>query len=103
MVPLSVELDGSQISVEAYGPPQVSNSLRSTEICSGESMLVSGGSDRRVKLWKMPDGRLLRSLIGHGNDPALAITPDGGTLAVGEDRGGVISLWSLPEWPSWCW
>src|SRR6185369_12458734 len=51
--------------------------------------LVTASYDKTVRLWELPSGRLLRTLrvpIGEGNDGklyAVAISPDGGTIAVG--------------------
>src|SRR6185369_15703841 len=51
--------------------------------------LVTASFDKTVRLWELPSGRLLRTLrvpIGEGNDGklyAVAISPDGGTIAVG--------------------
>ena len=51
--------------------------------------LVTASYDKTVRLWELSSGRLLRTLrvpIGEGNDGklyAVAISPDGGTIAVG--------------------
>ena len=51
--------------------------------------LVTASFDKTVRLWELPSGRLLRTLrvpIGEGNDGklyAVAISPDGETIAVG--------------------
>ena len=51
--------------------------------------LVTASIDKTVRLWELPSGRLLRILrvpIGEGSDGKLysvAISPDGGTIAVG--------------------
>ena len=52
-------------------------------------ILVTGSEDKTVRLWSLPDGRLLKTLrvpIGGGNEGkvrAVAISPDGGTAAAG--------------------
>src|SRR5678816_725784 len=51
--------------------------------------LVTASFDKTVRVWELPSGRLLRTVrvpIGEGNDGklyAVAISPDGGTIAVG--------------------
>ena len=51
--------------------------------------LVTASFDKTVRLWELPSGRLLRTLrvpIGEGNDGklyAVAISPNGATIAVG--------------------
>ena len=58
-------------------------------IDAANRFLVTASYDKTVRLWELPTGRLLRTLrvpIGEGNDGklyAVAISPDGGTIAVG--------------------
>jgi len=63
------------------------------------TMLASGGNGT-VKLWSLPDGRLLGTPLKNlGEVTALVVTPDGKTLAVGNFAGGSyeVRLLSLPE------
>ena len=63
-------------------------------------MLASGSGDGTVKLWSLPDGRLLATPLKNlGQVNALAVTPDGKTLAVGNfaGRSYEVRLLSLPE------
>ena len=52
-------------------------------------LLATGSNDKTVRLWSLPEGRLLKTLrwpIGPGNDgkvDAVAISPDGKLVAVG--------------------
>jgi len=59
-----------------------------------QTVLVSAGVDRLVRMWDVETGRLLRSLRGHTQDIRVALfTPDGQTLITGsEDR--TIRLWN---------
>jgi WD40 repeat protein len=56
---------------------------------ANERYLVTGSSDKTVRVWSLPEGRLLRVLrppIGAGNEGkiyAVAISPDGKTVAAG--------------------
>jgi WD40 repeat protein len=60
-------------------------------------ILASGSADQTVRLWSLPDGRLIETLIGHGDSvECLAMSPDGRFLASGStDR--TVRLWSLPD------
>ncbi len=58
-------------------------------IDAANRFLVTASFDKTVRLWELPSGRLLRVFrvpIGEGSDGklyAVAISPDGGTIAVG--------------------
>ncbi len=62
--------------------------IRSIDVDAAERYLVTGSSDKTVRVWSLPDGRLLRVLrppIGKGNEgriDAVAISPDGQTVAI---------------------
>jgi WD40 repeat protein len=56
---------------------------------SSGSVLASGGADRKVILWAMPDNRALHTIDAGSPVRALAMSPDGKTLAVGGDSDSV--------------
>jgi WD40 repeat protein len=53
------------------------------------TLLATGSEDKTVRLWRLPEGKLLRTLrppIGHGDDGkvyAVALAPDGTWVAAG--------------------
>jgi WD40 repeat protein len=57
--------------------------------------LVSGHDNGVARIWRIPDGQLVKELDGHkGALSAVVVSPDGRQLATaGEDR--VICLWNL--------
>ncbi len=67
-------------------------------------IVASGSSDNTIKLWSLPDGKLLTTLEGNKYSVnALAISPDGKILASGSgdssnsSDGKIIKLWTLPD------
>jgi serine/threonine protein kinase/WD40 repeat protein len=60
------------------------------------ALIITGDDDYRIRLWDGRDGRLLRTLTGHGGSiRELALSPDERTLAsVGDDL--LMKLWSVP-------
>jgi WD40 repeat protein len=60
-------------------------------------LLVSGGDDATVKLWKWPGGAHVKTLFGHKGDVnAVAVDHRGKLLASGSDDNR-IKLWRLPS------
>jgi hypothetical protein len=52
-------------------------------------LLASGGADKQIILWSMPDGKPLHTLKSDTPVRALALSPDGKTLASGGDNKAV--------------
>ncbi len=58
-------------------------------------IMVSGSKDRFIKLWSIPDGKLIKR-GGHArNLNTVSFSPDGKTMASGCDK--IIKLWSIPD------
>lgn len=56
---------------------------------------MMSGADIGIKLWALEDGRFLGGIRGHGDRiTALALSPDGRTLATGDGRG-IIRAWDI--------
>ena len=60
-------------------------------------ILASDSFDNTIRLWRVSDGSLLRTLEGHTSDMwrPVAFSPDGRTLASGS-MDGTIRLWGVP-------
>lgn len=68
-----------------------------TPLPARADMLITAGADKKVKLWNLPDGTLIKSIDAHdGAVNALAVSPDGKTLATGGDDK-MVKLWNLPD------
>ncbi|WP_097274933.1 nSTAND1 domain-containing NTPase [Streptomyces sp. TLI_55] len=56
--------------------------------------LATQSTDGTVRIWKLPEGRLLRTLTGHRITSVAAFSPDGHTLATtAEGTTGQLVLW----------
>nr|MDZ8047853.1 serine/threonine-protein kinase [Nostoc sp. DedQUE02] len=58
--------------------------------------LVSGSSDKKIKLWNPVTGKEIRTLeTGSGYIYAVAISPDGHTIAGGGSGENILKIWQL--------
>src|SRR5262249_5590115 len=58
--------------------------------------VISSSYDQTLRLWDVATGKELRRFQGHERYvSALALSPDGKTLATVEARGNVIRLWDV--------
>ncbi len=63
------------------------SAIQTATVAPGSTMLVSGHRDRTIHFWDMVSGKELRRLAAQtGGIAALAVSPDGRTLASGCDR-----------------
>ncbi|GAA2107273.1 hypothetical protein [Streptomyces synnematoformans] len=72
-------------------------SLAHLAVTADGTLLARGGSDRKIRLSRMPSDEPAGVLTGHKRRvTALAMSADGDTLASG-DAGGTVRLWRLPS------
>ncbi|MDH7488023.1 MAG: hypothetical protein QHH80_00745 [Anaerolineae bacterium] len=61
------------------------------------SLLASGSADYTVRVWRVADGSLVRSLEGHTHRvESVAFSPDGSLLASGS-MDGTVRLWGVAK------
>ena len=87
--------DASTLEEVRYIPTDAP--VRSIAFAPDGQTLASGSRDGTVRLWRVADGTLLRTLEGHTAwVRSVAFAPDGQTLASGSEDG-TVRLWGLPE------
>lgn len=58
--------------------------------------LVSGSNDNTIKFWNISTGQEIRTLKGDsGYIYAIAISPDGKTIASGGSADNIIKIWQV--------
>lgn len=57
--------------------------------------LISAGGERKVKLWRVTDGHLLKSQSGHHADIQACAFVNGNTMVSSLDQSGVNILWNI--------
>jgi WD40 repeat protein len=61
------------------------------------SLIASGSGDATIKLWRVSDGALVRTLTGHTDSVnSVAFSPDGSLIASGSDDR-TIKLWRVSD------
>ena len=65
-------------------------------VSSNGVTLVSGSSDKTIKLWNPIIGKEIRTLeTGSGYIYAVAISPDGQTIAGGGSGENILKIWQM--------
>lgn len=88
-------LDGAEEPMPAYILPAHRGWVRALAVSPDGKMLASCGNDNLVKLWSIPDGKLVRELTGHAcHVYNVVFHPDGKQL-ISADLKGNIKVWNL--------
>ncbi|MBU7586969.1 MAG: serine/threonine protein kinase [Nostoc sp. TH1S01] len=72
-----------------------SSYVKTLAITPNGQTLLSGSSDKNIKIWNLADGSLIRTISGHRSGViAVAISPDGQTL-VSSSNDQTIKIWNF--------
>jgi WD40 repeat protein len=75
-----------------------SDNVTSVVISPDGKTIVSGCADKKVKVWDIHTGKILRTIAGHaGEISSIAVSPDGNFLAVGisDTPRSNVKVWQL--------
>jgi WD40 repeat protein len=71
--------------------------IYSANFSPDDSLVASGGEDQKVKLWRLQDPALVRTLSGHSNAVlSVDFSPDG-TLLLSGGADGTARLWNVAD------
>ncbi|HEY7329418.1 MAG TPA: WD40 repeat domain-containing protein [Gemmataceae bacterium] len=71
--------------------------VRAVTVSPDGHMLASCGNDQLVKLWSVPDGKLIRELVGHAcHVYNVVFHPDGKHL-ISADLKGIVKVWDVTK------
>lgn len=83
-------------------PPHI-GIIHCVKLSEDEHYLVTGAQDQLVRVWTMPDERLLHTLEGHADDVlSVAISRDS-EIVVSGSWDGSIRVWRLRDGNQICW
>ena len=71
--------------------------LRQAVVSPDGKLLVTVGDDKLVKLWSLPEGKLVKALPGHQKFVYSVLFHPSGKELVSADLSGVIKHWELPS------
>lgn len=90
-------LSGAEKPMPAYNLDAHRGWVRALAVSPDGKMLASCGNDGLVKLWSVPDGKLLRELAGHAcHVYNVAFHPDGKHL-ISADLKGIVKVWDVAK------
>ena len=69
--------------------PGHSGPVLSLSVSPDGATAYSGGQDKTIRVWNLSEGKLLRTLSGHGPVTAVAAVPGGGSLFSGGSDGTI--------------
>lgn len=74
--------------------------VRAIDLAGNGKSIVTGGDDKLVKIWSMPDGKLIHTLKGHGQRVTAVAVSASGAVAVSAANERVTRIWRIVEKPA---
>jgi WD40 repeat protein len=75
-------------------PPPANNAVMALAFSPDGKALAAGGSDALIHLLNVADGKLLRSLSGHGSAVRSLVFHPSGTVLISGSRDRTVRLWN---------
>jgi WD40 repeat protein/serine/threonine protein kinase len=94
-----MQLNNSSIVFDLFEQHDYCDSINALEFSPEGNLLVTGGGKEEeiVRIWSVPDGRLLNTLEGHTSSVReLAISPDGRFIASGS-ADNTVKIWRVND------
>ena len=74
-----------------------SNNFMAVAFSPDGKLLCSASEDSTIKLWSIPEGQLIKTLIGHTKGiESVSFSPDSSFLASGS-RDKTVNIWTIPD------
>jgi WD40 repeat protein len=71
--------------------------VRAIDLATNGKSIATGGDDKRVKIWSMPDGKLIHTLKGHGQRVTAVAVSASGAFVVSAANERVTRIWRITE------
>lgn len=83
--------------------PPHSGTVHCVTLSEDRSLLVTGAQDRLLRVWTLPDERLLHTLEGHADDVLSAVISCDNEIIVSGSWDGSIRVWLVKDASLMCW
>lgn len=71
--------------------------VRAIDLATNGKSVATGGDDKLVKIWSMPDGKLAHTLKGHGQRVTAVAVSASGAVVVSAANERVTRIWRIAE------
>lgn len=71
--------------------------VRAIDLATNGKSIATGGDDKLVKIWSMPDGKLVHTLKGHGQRVTAVAVSASGAFVVSAANERVTRIWRIAE------